>query len=232
MTDPKSLISPASGEHLSAEALYQYLEGNLSPEASHQAERHLLDCSLCTDALEGLSTVSAEQTQHALFDLNRSIKSRSLKRKPNRLLNDLKSWALATAILFLLLFSAITVWYQSREHQAQRASSRPQTALISTPVPVNGMQAYRQYLQQHQQYPLQARQQQVSGKVVLQFMVNPDSTITDIVVLQGPQSGLREEAVRLLQQGPKWKPAQESGKAIRAQATLEVTFRQPVSPNN
>jgi hypothetical protein len=119
MTDLKSLIPSASGKHLSAETLYQYLEGHLPPEASHEAERHLLDCDLCSEALEGLATVPPESTHHALFELNRSIKNRSLKRKPNRLVNELKSWALVAAILFLLLFSAIAVWYLTRvQHPA------------------------------------------------------------------------------------------------------------------
>jgi TonB family protein len=230
MTDPKPLMPPASDEHLSAETLYQYLEGQLAPEAAHAAERHLLDCDLCTDALEGLATRPPEHTRHALFDLNRSIKSRSLKRKPNRLVSDLKSWALAAAILFLLLFSAVIVWYQTRIDQP--APPAAETTTFQMPTPVIGHQAYQHYLQTRQQYPLVARQQQISGRVKLQFMVNPDSTVSDIRVLEGPGGGLREEAIRLVQQGPKWQPAQESGKAIRARAMLEIDFQLPEKPNN
>jgi TonB family protein len=232
MTDPKPLIPSASGEHLSAETLYQYLNGHLPPEASHEAERHLLDCNLCTEALEGLATVPPENTQHALFDLNRSIKIRSLKRKQNRLLNDLKAWALVAAILFLLLFSAIIVWYQTRVHQPSPVAPQENPAVIPAPTPVIGEQAYQDYIRTHQQYPPQARRQQISGRVKLQFMVNPDSTISDIVVLEGPASGLREEAIRLLQQGPKWQPAREAGSAIRARAILEIAFQLPEKPNN
>jgi anti-sigma factor RsiW len=111
MTDHKSLIPEAPGNHLSAETLCRYLEGQLPPQAAHEAERHLLDCTLCTEALEGLSTVDTGNSRHALFDLNRTIRNRIRKRKPNRLMNDLKSWALAAIILFLLLFCAIIVWY-------------------------------------------------------------------------------------------------------------------------
>lgn len=227
MTDPKPLIPSASGEHLSAETLYQYLEGLLPPEASHAAERHLLDCALCTEALEGLATVPRENTQHTLFDLNRSIRMRSQKRKQNRLLNDLKSWALVAAILFLLLFSAIIVWYQTRVHQPIPAAPQENPVAAPAPSPVIGHQAYQDYLRTQQQYPPEARRQQLSGRVKLAFMVNPDSSITDIEVLEGPAGGLREEAVRLLQQGPLWQPAREEGKAIRARAILEIVFLLP-----
>jgi TonB family protein len=219
----------ASDEHLSAETLYQYLEGHLPPEATHAAERHLLDCDLCTEALEGLATVPPENALHALFELNRSIKNRSLKRKPHRLIGDLKSWALATAILFLLLFSAVVVWYQTRINLPGPAQQ--QEAAATAPAPVIGQQAYQQYLRTHQQYPPLARQQQLSGRVILQFTVNSDSTVSDVVVLEGPSGGLRQEAIRLLHQGPKWQPAREAGKVIRARATLEIDFQLPEKSN-
>jgi TonB family protein len=224
MTDPKSLLSSASDEHLSAETLYQYLEGQLPPEASHAAERHLLDCHLCTEALEGLATVPPAQARHALFDINRSIRNRSQKRKQHRLIGDLKSWGLAAVILFLLVFSAVIVWYQTRVNQA---APQEVAATFSGPGPVTGQQAYQDYLRTHQQYPAAARRQQLSGQVVLQFLVHPDSTISDIVVLEGPQGGLREEAIRLLQQGPKWQPARQSGQAVPARARLEIDFQLP-----
>jgi TonB family protein len=230
MTDPKSLILSASDEHLSAETLYQYLEGHLAPEAAHAAERHLLDCDLCAEAMEGLATVPPDMAAHALFELNRAIRNRSLKRKSNRLISDLKSWALAAAVLFLLVFSGIIVWYQIQLHQARPVSPRETAVAVAAPVPVIGHQAYQEYLRTRQQYPPAARQQQISGRVILQFMVNPDSSLTDIVVLEGPGGGLQQEAIRLLQQGPKWQPAREAGKAIRARARLEVNFQLPGKP--
>lgn len=230
MTDLKSLLPTTSDEHLSAETMCQYLEGHLAPEASHAAERHLLDCELCNEALEGLATVPPANTRHALFDLNRSIKNRSFKRKEDRLIGELKSWALAAAILFLLLFSAVVVWYQTGINQ-QPGTGREQPAAASVPAPVIGQQAYQEYLRSQQHYPPVARQQQLSGRVKLQFLVNPDSTVSDVEVLEGPQGGLREEAIRLLQQGPKWRPARQEGKAIRAKAMLEIDFQLPEKPN-
>lgn len=229
MTDLKTLLPAASDEHLSAETICQYLEGHLPPEATHAAERHLLDCNFCTEALEGLATVPAANARHALFDLNRSVKNRTYNRKQHRLIGELKSWGLAAAILFLLLFSAVVVWYQTRINQPGPARELAPSA--SSPAPVIGHKAYQEYLRTQQHYPPLARQQKLSGRVKLQFVVNPDSTISEVVVLEGPQGGLREEAIRLLQQGPKWQPARESGKAIRTKAVVEIDFQLPVKPN-
>lgn len=231
MTDLKNLNPEPSEDHLSAETMVQYLEGHLSPGESHQAEQHLLDCELCAEALEGLALLPPDQTRHALFDLNRSIKNRSLKRKPNRLMNDLKSWALVTAILFLLVFSGIIVWYQTSLQEGPGQVSPTTVGTATAPVPLGGHQAYRQYLQTRQQYPSQALQQQLSGQVVLQFWVNPDSTLSDIQVLQGPDGGLRQEALRLLRQGPVWLPARQNGSPVRARTQVRIDFRLPQKAN-
>jgi periplasmic protein TonB len=130
------------------------------------------------------------------------------------------------------LFSAIIVWYETRVQQPSPVVPQVNAELLPAPVPVIGRQAYRDYLRTHQQYPPQALRQQISGRVKLQFWVNPDSTLSDIEVLEGPASDLQEEAVRLLQQGPKWQPAREAGKAIRARAILEIAFQLPEKPNN
>lgn len=227
MTDLKNLNPEASEGHLSAETMVQYLEGQLPPGESHEAELHLLDCDLCAEALEGLSLMPPDHTRHALFDLTRSIKNRSTKRKPNRLVNDLKSWALVTAILFLLVFSAIIVWYQTSLQDSPSRPNRDLPAADTAPAPLGGLPAYRQYLQSRQQYPAAALQQQLSGRVVLQFWVNPDSTLSDIQVLSGPNSGLRQEAIRLLQQGPIWLPARQNGSPVRSSTQVQVDFHLP-----
>lgn len=231
MTDLKNLNPQPSEGHLSAETMVEYLEGHLSPGDSHQAEQHLLDCELCAEALEGLSLLPPDQTRHALFDLNRSIKNRSLKRKPNRLMNDLKSWALVTAILFLLVFSGIIVWYQTSLQDSPGKENQINPGVETAPTPLGGHQAYSQYLQNSQQYPAAALRQQLSGQVVLQFWVNPDSTLSDIRVLQGPEGGLRQEALRLLRQGPVWLPARQNGSPVRARAQVRVDFRLPQQSN-
>lgn len=42
---------------LTEEQLYGYIDGKLSPAAQHAVEKHLLDCDMCSDALEGLQLV-------------------------------------------------------------------------------------------------------------------------------------------------------------------------------
>ena len=123
MTHPKSLIPTEAKPHLSVDELYQYLEGKLPLAASHEVEQHLLDCDLCTDALDGLAQVPQAEAEHAVFDINRHLKKRTSRPKKNSVLQDVKNWGLIAAILFLLIFSSLVVWYQV--NQTKTSPQRP-----------------------------------------------------------------------------------------------------------
>jgi TonB family protein len=225
MTVPKSLIQPTSEDHLTTGQLYQYLEGELASDTAQQVEQHLLDCELCADALVGLSMVPQENTELNLFEINRQVKSRSIRRKKNTLLTDIKNWGLATAIVFLLVFSAIAVWYLARKATPEPVS--PTLPTIIKPVPVSGESAYLNYLSGNLQYPPEALLNKIEGTVKVAFTINPDSTLTGIKVLQSVGFGCDEEAVRLVQKGPKWIPPFRHGQPVEGQHELNITFRLP-----
>lgn len=91
--------------------------------------------------------------------------------------------------------------------------------------PVGGNAAFFQYLQTSQQYPTLARQRHIQGRVMVEFTVQPDGSLTDARVLQKKGSGLDEEAVRLIKAAPKWEPAQFQGQPIKQKMTLPVIFQ-------
>jgi protein TonB len=91
--------------------------------------------------------------------------------------------------------------------------------------PVGGNAAFFQYLQTSQKYPTLARQRHIQGRVMVEFTVQPDGSLTDARVLQKKGSGLDEEAVRLIKEAPKWEPAQFQGKPIKQKMTLPVIFQ-------
>ncbi|MGL4599349.1 MAG: anti-sigma factor family protein, partial [Bacteroidia bacterium] len=49
--------------------LFAYLDEQLSPAEQHEAEHHLLDCAMCSDALEGLSMLQNRKAIHAAVPL-------------------------------------------------------------------------------------------------------------------------------------------------------------------
>ena len=76
-----------------------------------------------------------------------------------------------------------------------------------------------------QGYPQVAQENGISGRVVLQFVIERDGRLTNIVVLQTPDRSLSEEAIRVLNQSPKWSPGKQRSQTVRVKYTLPVDFR-------
>lgn len=65
---------------------------------------------------------------------------------------------------------------------------------------------------------------EVSGKVIVSFIIDKDGSITDINIEKSEHELLSKEAIRLLNLMPKWKPAKQRGKVVSAKLTLPLNF--------
>ena len=90
-----------------------------------------------------------------------------------------------------------------------------------------GMAELMKYLQKNIRYPKICKEQRVQGRVIVQFVVNADSTITDVNVVKPVNPYLDQEALRVVKAMPKWKPGEQRGEPVRVRFTLPVTFRLP-----
>ena len=70
-----------------------------------------------------------------------------------------------------------------------------------------------------------ARENNISGRVFISFVVEKNGQLTDIKVLRGLGYGTDEEAVRVLKKSPKWKPGIQNGRAVRVQYTIPIAFQ-------
>lgn len=74
-------------------------------------------------------------------------------------------------------------------------------------------------------YPEIAKENGVQGRVMLQFTVNPDGTVSNVKVLRGVDSSLDKEAVRVVSSSPKWKPGKQRDRAVKVTYTFPVIFQ-------
>ena len=88
-----------------------------------------------------------------------------------------------------------------------------------------GDQACYEWLSKNIKYPSICAEQGVQGRVILNFVVNRDGSITEVKVLRSPDPNLSKEAERVVKLLPKWKPARQGNKTVRARFTLPVMFR-------
>lgn len=88
-----------------------------------------------------------------------------------------------------------------------------------------GMQALFQYMADNLKYPKDAMKQQVEGRVLVQFIVETDGSISNAEVIKRVFPSLDEEATRVISAMPKWAPGKQNGKVVRVKFTVPVSFR-------
>lgn len=74
------------------------------------------------------------------------------------------------------------------------------------------------------EYPVTAVENNVSGKVVVSFIIEKDGSITNVHVVRSKHPALDAEAVRVVKRMPSWDPALNNGVPVRCQYTLPITF--------
>ena len=82
-----------------------------------------------------------------------------------------------------------------------------------------------EYVGKNIKYPQIARETGIQGRVFVNFVVEPDGSVSNVTVLRGIGGGCDEEAMRVVKNMPKWKPGKQRGKAVRVQYMLPVNFR-------
>lgn len=81
------------------------------------------------------------------------------------------------------------------------------------------------FLAENIQYPALARENNVEGKVFVQFVVEKNGSITQVKLVKDIGSGCGQEAMRVVKSMPKWKPGKQRGTAVRSQFTLPIRFK-------
>lgn len=84
--------------------------------------------------------------------------------------------------------------------------------------------AFSRWCSQHIKYPPVAIDNGSQGKVMLQFVVERDGSISRVTVQRGVDKYLDEEAVRVVKSAPKWKPGSNRGKPVRVYVNVPITF--------
>ena len=82
-----------------------------------------------------------------------------------------------------------------------------------------------EYVQKNLKYPMMARESDIQGRVFVNFVVEKDGSISNVKVLRGIGGGCDEEAVRVVQSLPKFKPGKQRGNPVRVSYTLPIVFK-------
>lgn len=88
-----------------------------------------------------------------------------------------------------------------------------------------GPGALNSWLRENVKYPAAAIENRVQGRVIVQFIVECDGSISEIKVNRPVDPYIDKEALRVVSKMPKWIPGRQSGRPVRVRFFVPVTFR-------
>ena len=88
-----------------------------------------------------------------------------------------------------------------------------------------GYLEFVKWLTRNLKYPPLARQQKVQGRVVAEFIVNKDGSVTDVQVVNSLNRYCDHEALRVLRSMPRWTAGIDNGKPCRTKVCIPIVFK-------
>ncbi|MFB6342694.1 energy transducer TonB [Saccharicrinis sp. FJH62] len=80
------------------------------------------------------------------------------------------------------------------------------------------------FLKKNLKYPEIAKEIGISGMVYVQFVIEKDGSVSQVTIARGKDRSLDEEALRIVNMMPKWKPGIQNGQKVRVRMILPVKF--------
>ena len=132
-------------------------------------------------------------------------------------------WRLLTvmSVLAILLMVNTNAMAQNKKKANDKVLEKAEVM----PEYPGGDQAMMKFVSENVQYPEEAKEKEISGRVLVSFIVEKDGSIADVKVVKGIGGGCDEEAVRVVKAMPKWKPGKDKGKPVRVSYMMPFTFK-------
>ena len=88
-----------------------------------------------------------------------------------------------------------------------------------------GVEALYKFISKNVVYPKKALKDGIEGKVVVEFVIEANGSVTNVKVFKSVNPDLDKEAVRVVSMMPKWKPGSQGGKNVRSRFRIPINFQ-------
>jgi periplasmic protein TonB len=105
------------------------------------------------------------------------------------------------------------------------AEPEPYYSVEEMPAFPGGEAALLKFIADNTKYPAEAELNNIQGKVILKFAVEPDGSVNRITVLRQTHPLLDEEAVRVIKSLKGWTPGKQNGKPVPVWYVVPVNFK-------
>lgn len=135
---------------------------------------------------------------------------------------------------FLIAFALLFVWScnmdSSTDHDTSKLNQSYEEMEVldiveTMPEFIGGDEAMLKFIYSAIQYPAASRENGIEGMAVVQFVVEPDGSISNIEMLRELDAPTTEEILRITKTMPNWKPGKKDGENVRVRFKLPVKFK-------
>lgn len=105
-----------------------------------------------------------------------------------------------------------------------QAEDKVYTQVDKQPMFPGGLEGLSKFLQDNIHYPKADREDGISGKVIITFIVEKDGSISDVRPVRGPSQTMKDEAIRVMRASPKWTPGYQNGNPVSVSYTVPINF--------
>lgn len=106
-----------------------------------------------------------------------------------------------------------------------KEDKKPFVVVEELPEFPGGKDAMVAWITNHLKYPGEAVKAKIEGKVIVSFMVSSTGKVKDVTVSKPVNPALDQEAKRIINSMPDWKPAMQSGKPVDVLFQVPVEFK-------
>lgn len=118
----------------------------------------------------------------------------------------------------------VVVTYGNNQEKSGQIQEEVFFIVEEMPVFPDGDLGLRKYIAQSVKYPVIAQENGIQGKVFVNFVVAKDGTVTNAKIFRGVDPSLDKEALRVVNNLPKWKPGKQKGKEVAVSYTIPINF--------
>ena len=145
-----------------------------------------------------------------------------------------KAFSLAAFLLFTMFFSCNNKLVSKKPDTKSQEEKLPSSVtevevytIVKEPAtPVEGgYSTFNKYISDSMQYPESARKKKIEGRVLIEFIVDKDGSLTEVKVVKGIGGGCDEEAIRIIEEAEKWKPGRNKGVEVKQRILYPIDFK-------
>ena len=128
-------------------------------------------------------------------------------------------------MLLMALLSTTTITAQKTVVSKKQSKEVVFDIVDQMPEFPGGLDSLMSFLTSTIKYPKEAMDKKIEGRVMVKFIVEKDGQVSEPEIVNSAFPALDEEALRVIQCMPKWKPGKQNGNVVRVSFTLPVAFR-------